>query len=93
MHILVLTVELLLPSRSLKAKRGIVKSLVARARSRYNVSASEVDLQDDAERAVLAFSTVSGSGSYARRLLDDLEEWIPRERPEVEIVRSEIMDL
>lgn len=93
MHILVLTVELLLPSRSLKAKRGIVKSLVSRSRNKYNVSASEVDLQDDSERAVLAFSTVSESGVYARRLLDDLEEWIPRERPEVEIVRSEIMDL
>jgi uncharacterized protein YlxP (DUF503 family) len=93
MHILVLTVELLLPSRSLKAKRGIVKSLVARARNRYNVSASEVDQQDDAERAVLAFSTVSESGVHARRLLDQLEEWIPQEKPEVEIVRSEIVDL
>ncbi|HEY6838928.1 MAG TPA: DUF503 domain-containing protein, partial [Geobacteraceae bacterium] len=57
-----------LPSTSLKGKRGIVKSILARARNTFNVAASEVDLQDVPGSAVLAFVTVNGSRSYARGL-------------------------
>lgn len=93
MHILLLTVEMLLPVNSLKGKRGIVKSLISRSRQRFNVSAAEVDSQDNPGKAILAFSTVSSSGVYARQQLESLEEWICSERPDVEIIHSEIESL
>jgi uncharacterized protein YlxP (DUF503 family) len=90
MHVLVMTVELQLPTASLKGKRGIVKSVLARARNRYNVSASEVELQDHAGSAILAFSTVSSSAVRARQVLQSLEEWIVSERPDVEVISADI---
>jgi uncharacterized protein YlxP (DUF503 family) len=79
-----------LPSHSLKGKRGIVKSILARARNEFNVSAAEVDLQDVHGETILGFATVSQNRSGGRNLLERLEEWIAEERPDVEIVASEI---
>ncbi|MBT0666032.1 DUF503 family protein [Geobacter pelophilus] len=90
MHVYVLQVSLALPSHSLKGKRGIVKSLLARARNRFNVASAEVDLQDDPAAAVLGFVTVSSSRLYSRQLLEKLEEWIVAERPDVEVMAAEI---
>lgn len=89
MHLFSLVLELSLPSRSLKGKRGIVKSVMARARQRFNVTAAEVDLADDPETAVLAFAALSGSKMLARTLLERLEEWLADERPDVTIVSAD----
>ena len=75
-----------LPSRSLKEKRGIIKSILARARNSFNVAAAEVDDQDVPGSAILAFVTVSGNKLYARQLLERLEEWLVEERPDVEVM-------
>jgi uncharacterized protein YlxP (DUF503 family) len=90
MHLYLLQVALVLPSHSLKGKRGIVKSLLARSRNRFNVSCAEVGLQDDPGNAQLAFVTVSSSRLYARQLLEKLEEWLVDERPDVEVSAAEI---
>ena len=58
MHIYCLEIHLSLPSHSLKEKRGIVKSILGRARNRFNVACAEVDRQDNATVGVLAFVTV-----------------------------------
>ncbi len=79
-----------LPSNSLKGKRGIVKSLLSRARNNFNVAAAEVDLQDLTGTAVLAFVTVSENRVLARQLLERLEDWVVEERPDVEVVAVEI---
>jgi uncharacterized protein YlxP (DUF503 family) len=79
-----------LPSGSLKEKRGIVKSILARARNTFNVAAAEVDHQDLTGSAVLAFVTVSGNRLYARQLMERLEEWLVDERPDVAVVAVEI---
>lgn len=88
MHLFSLVLELDLPSRSLKAKRGIVKSIISRARQRFNVTAAEVDLADDPETAVLAFASLSGSKVLARTVLERLEEWLADERPDVTILSA-----
>jgi uncharacterized protein YlxP (DUF503 family) len=49
---------------SLKEKRSIVKSLLGRLKSRFNVSASEVDHQDSKTSAVIAMATVSNKSSF-----------------------------
>lgn len=90
MHVYSAIFELRLPSRSLKAKRGIVKSILARSRNRFNLASAEVGLADSPETAMLGFSTVSGSRRLARQQLEQLEEWLYGEHPDVEIVAVEI---
>ena len=85
MHVFSLLIELELPCSSLKGKRGIIKSIIARARNRFNVAGAEVANQEDWGTAQLAFVTVSGDRGYARRLLEQLEEWIASERPDLPI--------
>lgn len=92
MHVYAAVVEIALPCRSLKGKRGIVKSILARSRQRFNVAAAEVDRQDDWGAAVLGFSSVSGSKLYARQILEQLEAWLVAERPDVEVVNVEIVE-
>ena len=60
-------------SQSLKAKRGVVKSLTARMRNRFNVSVAEVGGQDTWQRAVLG---VSACGSDPLRVRQALERVI-----------------
>jgi uncharacterized protein YlxP (DUF503 family) len=90
MFIYAAVVEIVLPSRSLKGKRGIVKSILARSRQRFNVSCAEVDRQDDWGVAVLGYASVSGSKLRARQTLEQLEEWLVAERPDVEVVSFDI---
>ena len=90
MHVYSVLIELQLPSTSLKGKRGIVKSVLARARNSFNVAAAEVDLQDIPGTALLAFVTVSGNKVRARSLLERLEEWLVEERPDLELIAAEI---
>ncbi|HWI40006.1 MAG TPA: DUF503 domain-containing protein [Verrucomicrobiae bacterium] len=85
-----LRVRLHLPSHSLKGKRGIVKSLLARARQQFNVSAAEVDLQDSHGTAVLGFAVVTGGRAAGADILARLEEWIAEERPDVEVAEMEL---
>lgn len=82
--------QLHLPSRSLKGKRSIVKSILARSRSRFNVAAAEVDRQDEHGTAIIAFVTVAENGLQARRLLEELEAWLVDERPDVDVAVVEI---
>jgi uncharacterized protein YlxP (DUF503 family) len=90
MHVYSALFKLHLPSTSLKGKRCIVKSVLARARNSFNVATAEVDLQDIPGTAVLAFVTVSENKAYARSLLERLEEWLVEERPDLELVAVEI---
>jgi uncharacterized protein YlxP (DUF503 family) len=90
MHVYSALFELRLPSRSLKGKRGIVQSLLARSRQRFNLAAAEVGMADNPEGALLGFSSVSGSRQLARRQLEQLEEWLAHERPDVEIIAVDI---
>lgn len=56
-------------SRSLKAKRGVVRSVVSRVRTRFNVAVSEVGGQDTWQRAVLGVSAIGGDATVVRRTL------------------------
>ncbi len=86
MHVFAAVMHLHLQSNSLKVKRGIVKSILARARNTFNVAAAEVDMQDLHGAALLAFVTVCENRAKARRLLEQVEEKIAEERPDVEIL-------
>jgi len=49
---------------SLKAKRSIVKGLIGRLKSRFNISISEVDHQDAKTSAVVAIAMVSNDARF-----------------------------
>lgn len=93
MFIYCLELHLALPSRSLKEKRGIVKSIMARARNRFNAACAEVDRQDNQSVAVLGFVTVSPDKDLARKTLERLEDWIYEGWPDVEIIGSDISEV
>lgn len=77
-------------TRSLKEKRSVVKSVLARLRNEFNVSSAEVDAQEAYERAVIGVACVSSSASYARGQLEAVLRWIETERPDVPIIDYEI---
>jgi len=55
---------------SLKGKRSIVKSLLGRLKSRFNVSVAEVDHQDSKTSAVLAIAIVSNQATFIDQQFD-----------------------
>jgi len=82
-----LTLEIYIPGvRSLKEKRSLVRPILARLRSEFNVSAAEVEDQDQLGHCVLAVVTVSGSRSQVHAHLTRVAEEIGRWRLDAELV-------
>jgi len=92
MFVFCLELELSLQAHSLKEKRGIVKSVLGRARNRFNVACAEVDRQDNCGLAVLGFVTVSPSKVIARKALEQVENWIYEGWADLEITASQITE-
>jgi hypothetical protein len=57
-------------SQSLKAKRGVVRSISSRLRARFNLSVSEVGGQGTWQRAVLGISMTGAEEVPLRRALE-----------------------
>ena len=55
---------------SLKGKRSIVKSVIGRLKSRFNISISEVDHQDSKASAVIAIAIVTNDSQFIDRQFD-----------------------
>ena len=73
-------------SRSLKAKRALVKPVVEGLRRRYQVSAAEVGQQNTWQRAALGVAVVASSEAHARDVCDQVERFV-WSFPEVEVLR------
>lgn len=93
MHVVLMQLRLRLESRNLKEKRSIVKSVLSRARNRFNVSCTESDLHDYPGDAELAFVTVADSFANGRRLMQSLEGWLHEERPDLEVTELQVDEL
>lgn len=73
MKVGVLTVRLrLFASTSLKDKRSFVKHLVAQLRRKFNVSAAEVDHQDDKRALTLGVAYLANDGPFVQRVLSKI---------------------
>jgi uncharacterized protein YlxP (DUF503 family) len=70
---------------SLKEKRRILKSVLARLPHHFNLAVAEVDCQDVWQTAVIALVTVGNDDGYLHGLLEKAVTWIERERPDVPI--------
>ncbi len=91
----VIRIRLALPSRTLKEKRTIVKSVVERLRVRFNASVAEVDDLDAPTVATIAAACLSNDGAHAdaqlQALLAAIEGW--RLDAEVIDVETELIAL
>ena len=70
---------------SLKEKRRILKSILARLPRQFNVAVAEVDCHDIWQTAVIALVTVGNDAAYLHGLLEKAVAWIEQQRPDVPI--------
>ena len=73
---------------SLKEKRMIVKSLVAKLRNRFNVSAAEIDEQDTHQIIVIGVAAIVPHNAFADSLMEDISQFV-EENTEAEIIDEE----
>jgi uncharacterized protein YlxP (DUF503 family) len=73
----VMTVQLHLHGiTSLKEKRSIVKSLLGRLKSRFNISISEVDHQDEKASAVIGIALISNDTRFINQQFDSIIDFM-----------------
>lgn len=88
-YVLLLTLDLFIPAaRSLKEKRGPLKSLKERIRSRFNVSISEVGYRDKWQRSQFAVSMVGGDRRHLEAETEKLRRLI-EEAPDIELLEAD----
>lgn len=64
---------------SLKQKRSIVKSVIGRLKSRFNISSAEVDHNDNKTSAVIAISLVSNDTRFVNQQFDKIINFMRRD--------------
>ncbi len=64
---------------SLKEKRSIVKSLIGRLKSRFNISISEIEQQDSKNSAVIAISLVSNDARFIDQQFDAMVNFMRKD--------------
>ncbi len=74
---------------SLKEKRMVIKSLIGRIRSRFNVSISEVGLHELWGRSEIGFACVSTETKHANQMLDSIISFVEKDG-RVEMINQEI---
>ena len=73
---------------SLKDKRQVRRSLIDKARQRFNVSVAEVDTQDMHQTLTIGVAVVSGEAAHARRSLDEIVRFM-EEHADAELIGVE----
>ena len=76
-------------SNSLKEKRHVVKSIIGKLSSRFNISIAEVDLNDLWQRAVIGFSIVSNETVQVNKVISNVLNFIENDG-RVEIINNDI---
>ncbi|NLT21277.1 MAG: DUF503 domain-containing protein [Syntrophomonadaceae bacterium] len=76
----------LLYSGSLKDKRKIVQAIIARNRSKYNISITEVDYHDLWQRSLIGFTAVVNNTSGIDAVISTIEKSVYSFDDEVELL-------
>ena len=91
MNVGVCKISLRLPeNQSLKGKRGVLKSITTRVRSKFNVSVAEVDDHDLWQLATLGICCVSNNQRYTNEVLSKVVDFVSGGRFDIEILDYEI---
>ncbi len=86
MHAAALQIELRIPeSRSLKAKRSVLQSVVADLRNRMSVSVAEIDHHDEWQRSTVGVALVATGAAELDRRIAAIERML-RERVDLEVL-------
>jgi uncharacterized protein YlxP (DUF503 family) len=76
-------------SNSLKDKRQVIKSIIGKIQSRFNVSIAEVDLNDSWQSSIIGFACVTNDTNHANQILSNVIRFID-EDGRLEIIEHEI---
>ena len=91
MNVGVCKVRLRLPENlSLKGKRQVLKSIIARVNNKFNVSVAEIDDNDLWQLATLGICCVSNDKKYTNEVLSKIVDFIINGRFDIEILDYEI---
>jgi len=86
MVIVAATIDLHLAGvNSLKEKRGILKTLIARLHKTFNVAVAEVELHDAWQSAALGLAIVTTNAAHGESVLQNILHWIEINRPDLDI--------
>ena len=87
--VLVLKIKLYAPwVHSLKEKRMVVKSLLAKIRNKFQVSVAEVEMQDVHQTIVIAVAATASHQAQADSMEEEILKFVERST-EAEIAESE----
>ncbi len=90
MPIAIVRVRLRLPSRTLKEKRSIVKSVVERLRNRYNASVAELDDLDTPGLATIGAAVLSNDARHADEQAQAIAATVQEWRLDAELLDLEV---
>jgi uncharacterized protein YlxP (DUF503 family) len=77
-------------SHSLKEKRSVIRSIVARVGQQFNVSIAELDHQDIWQAASLGVVCIANGTARPHKLLEQVVRWMQINRPDVNVVNYQI---
>src|ERR1700724_2715595 len=75
---------------SLKEKRQVIKSLMARVRNQFEVSIAEVDEQESWHITILGVSCVSNNSQHIDSVLAHVQRYIEETRPDAIVVDMQV---
>ena len=76
-------------SQSLKAKRQIARSVVARLRNQFNVTVAEADDNDLWQRLTLGVCCLSNDTKHANEILSNVVAFVEKSRDDLELLNYE----
>ena len=87
MHVGICRLTLHLPqAQSLKDKRQVARSLIARIRNQFNVAAAEVEDNDLWQRLTLGVCCLSNDSAHADRMLAAVASFVAEARPDLDLL-------
>jgi len=91
MHVGLCEIKLRLPeNETLKGKRQVIKSLMARVENKFSVSIAEVDDNEMWQMTTLGVACVSNDSRHANEILSHVVDFINESRLEVEMLDYQI---
>lgn len=63
-------------AQSLKDKRQVARSMMEKARGKFNASIAEVETQDLHQTLTVGLAVVSGDGAHAQRMIDEIVRYM-----------------
>ena len=91
MHIGLCRIRFRLPeNETLKGKRQVIKSIMARVQNKFNVSVAEIDDNEVWQMATIGVACVSNDSRHANEILSHVVDFVNESRFEIEMLDYQI---